>query len=132
MARKAKRIKAGEVSLTKDGLKMIEAEAFKNCRTVDEELTYIVERALSGKPVASPMVKVERYDDAPVVVDEPTVAGEQVKALPPAGWTQEQEDAIYVLGKGAGMGEAQITTLRLIHKDYDSVKAAIEAEAVPA
>lgn len=130
MARKAKRIKAGEVSLTKDGLKMIEAEAFKNCRTVDEELTYIVERALSGKP-SVPVARIERYDEAPTVEAEP-VHVESVKPLPPEGWTQEQEDAINVLGIGLGKTEAEITMLRLIHKDYASVKAAIEAEAVPA
>lgn len=128
-----KRNKVARIVLTSQAYKAIEDAAFKNCRTVSQELSYRIERQIEGKPVSvAPAVRLDRYDDAPTVEAAPVAPVESVKPLPPAGWTKEQEDAINVLGAGLGKTEAEITMLRLIHKDYNSVKAAIEAEAVPA
>lgn len=135
MARKAKRIKAGEVHLTAAGLKTIESRAFQNCRTVDQELTYMVERMILGRTMATETpvyTTIDRYD-APAGLQDAQGAPETPQAaLPPAGWTPEQESEIYVLGQAAGLGDAQVTALRLINKGYEATKAAIEAEKVPA
>lgn len=101
----------------------------------------MIERQIVGKmaPEAKTCAPLARYDDPLSHSDGPT-ASQDAKgapelphaALPTADWTQEQEDGIYALGKGAGLAESQVTALRLIHKNYDAVIAAIESERVPA
>jgi len=125
-----KRKMAARILLTAEAYNSVERSAFKNCRTVSQELTYMVERQIAGKaPVNGsqlPQDAQERYD-APVVAED--VIG---PPLPPEGWTEAQETEVYALGKDAGLGESQVTALRLIHKHFEAVKAAIEAEKVAA
>ena len=137
MAKKAKRSMAARIVLTAQAYKAVADAAFQNCRTVSQELSYMIERQIGQKCAKSdPVLFVaganDRYD-TPAATQEVRHATEAATAtLPPAGWTQEQEDAIYALGKDAGLTESNITALRLIHKHFDAVKAAIESERVPA
>lgn len=50
MTKKAKkRIMAAEIHLTKSAFKQVEEIAFKNCRTISQELSYMIERQLDKK-----------------------------------------------------------------------------------
>lgn len=127
---KKERTKSARVKLTAAAYKIIEAAAFKNCRDVSQELSYRIESQISGKAVPAHALDYDapataRYDEAPAPVEDILGA-----PLPPAGWTPEQETDIQALGSEAKMSEAQITALRLIHKHYDAVKAAIKSEKV--
>ena len=134
MAKKAKkRTMAARIVLTVHAYKAVEEAAFRNCRTVSQELSYRIERQIEAKSPQEPIyAPITRYDE-PAASQEPRLALEApLAALPPARWTQAQEDSIYALGKETGLAESQITALRLIHKHFEAVKTAIETERVPA
>jgi len=127
---------SAKIVLTVEAYKAIEAAAFKNCRTVSQELSYRIERQIEGKAPAmeiSSYVPIDRYDAPAATPTTVPVAAELPHAiLPSPGWTPEQETEIYELGKAAGLGDAQITALHLIHKTYDATKTAIESEKIAA
>ena len=139
MARRSKkRTMSARIVLTAEAYEAVEVAAFKNCRTVSQELTYRIEGQIGGKGTGSPLMltntdaTMARYDAPAASQDAPQALEPSLAALPAAGWTPEQEAEIYALGQAAGLGAAQVTALRLIHKDYGFVVAAIEAERVPA
>lgn len=139
--RSKKRTMSARIVLTAEAYKAVEESSFKNCRTVSQELSYMIERQIAGKlPQESiKYAPLDRYD-APVALYDATTAHPDAQGatettestLPPAEWTHEQEDGIYAIGKDAGLAESQVTALRLIHKNYGAVLAAIEDEKVPA
>ena len=130
---------AARIQLTKDAYRQVESAAFKNCRTVSQELTYMIE-SLIGKriqtQIASDSVPV-RYDDpAPMLTgavgssDDFKFSQQPSAPAESTAWTQEQEDQAFEVGRAKGLSEAQVTTLRLLHKTPEAVAAAIEAESV--
>ena len=135
MARKARRTHAARIALTAAVYQAVESAAFKNCRTVSQELSYMIERQIAGKapaPALAYNAPLAHYDSPAASQDAPQANEPSPVDLPPPGWTPEQEAKIYALGQDAGLGEAQITALRIIHKHYGAVVTAIEAERVPA
>lgn len=132
MARKTDgRTEQFKVKLTKKARRIIEARAKASVRTVEQELTFMIESALSKK---AQTVDFRRYDDsAPAPVAESNPEPEMAPSHPAqsaSAWTTAQEAEIYEIGKKAGMSEAQITATRLIHKTFEATVAAIQAEAV--
>lgn len=143
MARRSKkRTMSARIVLTAEAYGAIESAAFKNCRTVSQELSYRIERQIEQKhaitetPYIPPLACYDEPEPRQYVSaasrDAPGTPGMAKATLPPAGWTPEQESEIYVLGQAAGLGDAQVTALRLINKNYEAVKAAIESEKVAA
>ena len=130
------RTQAARVPLTDDAYAAIEAAAFKNCRTVSQELTYRIEAGLRGPSTPAPYYPPS--PPPPLGADAPT--GPYMETTPQVTvtsgvppevimWTQEQEAMIEAAAKTAGVGEGQLAALRLIHKTPEAVLAAVQAEA---
>ena len=132
------RTATARIYLTAAAFRQVEAAAFKNCRTVPQELTFMVESLLAKKTAAPARYDApipERYD-APESQLESNEYSDAPAPTGPAetGWTPEQEVRAQEAGVAKGLSEAQITAMRLIHKTPEAVLAAIEDEAkeVPA
>ena len=128
------RTMAARIYLTTEAYKQVEASAFKNCRTVPQELTFMVEsllvkRAATPARYDSPEPIPERYDDPAPRTAAPEPTTEAPEAAPQDdSWTPEQEAQVIDAGHAKGLSPAQITALRLIHKTPEAVFAAIESE----
>lgn len=133
MAKKKVRNIAVRINLTAQAYKMVEESAFKNCRTVSQELTYIVERQIL-REVPATSVKVAYDAPAPAedVPPPPAEPQEPAQHIPGAPWTDEQEAQILAIGKECGMGEAEITMHKLLHKTFDATVASMRAEVAAA
>lgn len=134
MARKQERTITLKIKLTKGAFKKIEEAAFKNCRTPEQEGSYIVEKCLAGsvKDVGNPWPMV-RYDDpAPVAeTTDPPAVVDHAPSQPAVmtTWTAEQEAAVDSACKSAGMSEGEITAAKLIHKTPEAVLESIKEPA---
>lgn len=134
MSRKAtKRTMSARIVLTPSAYKAIEQAAFKNCRTVSQELSYRIECQIAGHSVVrtSSAAQPDKYDD-PVQKSEPNSDSCVIPPMTNESWTDEQESEIAALGKSSGLSDGQLMALRIIHKTFDGVKAAIVSEGVPA
>ena len=134
MAKKAeKRIEAGRVSLTKAGLRKIRDIAFQNCRTVDQELTYMIEKLLTsgGKVNATQTYDYQEADVVPKSAEE-FFEPSPVQPQADVSWTQAQEDEISGLAKDRGWSDAQLMAAKFLHKTPEAVKEAIQCEKVAA
>ena len=134
MAKKTKsRTMKASIHLTAAAYKQLEATAFRNCRTVSQELTFMVERALEGQRAVT---AIPRALAVPVAYDAPAQEPTQeynppapdTTAAYPGVWTEAQEAEALAAGQAAGMKEAEVTALKLIHKTPEAVLAAIQAE----
>lgn len=132
------RTKAARVPLTNEAYAQIEAAAFKNCRTVSQELTYRIEAGLRSPaavgagpyfPPAPPPPMGADVPAGPFMETTPQVI--VTNGVPPEVrlWTPEEEAHIEAAAKTAGVGEGQLAALRLIHKTPEAVLAAVQAEA---
>lgn len=140
MAKKSKRTMSARISLTNEAYKKVSAAAFKNCRTVSQELTYMVERqTIAHEPI-------QRYDSTPA--DDQNFPFD---AIPPAPhqdmrgqtndpnqasqgqtndptWTLAQEDQIVIIGKERGLSDAQILAVKFMNRTFEATREAILAE----
>lgn len=139
MAKKAKqRTVSVRIKLTLSGYKQVEESAFKNCRTPAQELTYMIERSLGKAEIPMRRPKYDETYDQPQPVEtpaQPAVDGAPLASSGPAPaqvWSEAQEAEIYEAGKSAGMSEAQITALKLMHKSPESALEAINCEGASA
>ena len=136
MAKRAfRRTVAGKVSLTKEGLQKIKAIAFGNCRTVDQELTYMIEKMLEGSAAS-------RIFTANVTGSSNTYDGQEAPpaavpanwdaVTPEVTWSPEEDQSIADLAKASDISEAQLSAYKFMHKTPDAVRGAILADkAVP-
>ena len=127
-----RRTAAARIYLTATAFRQVEAAAFKNCRTVPQELTFMVESLLSKKwanPPAAPAYTSgpERYDDPPAP-DDAGPASDSAAGPEKSAWAPEQEARALEAGAEKGLSAAQVTAIRLIYKHHDAVMAAIDAE----
>ena len=130
MARKTrKRTMAVRISLTNKAYKQVEIAAFKNCRTVSQELTYMVERQLVVhgpiKTYDAPTCDDPKYDSPDQNNQSQSAFISNGHDLP---WTQEQEYRIGTFAKEANISEAQLTALKFLHKTPEDVIEAIKSE----
>lgn len=137
MAKRAlRRTVAGKVSLTKEGLQKIKTIAFSNCRTVDQELTYMIEKMLEGS--AAGRIFTTNGTDTSNTYDgqqetQPAAFEPMGSEASDASWSPDDDVSIASLAKANDISEAQLSAYKFLHKTPDAVRGAILADkAVPA
>lgn len=124
------RTKMVRVYLTKEGLKAVEDSAFKNCRTVSQELSFMIERQLKTSVSDSPSIshpKEARYDD-PQAVPKENFNGTLIPSSEDSPFYEEKEKEALVLIAQSGLTEAQAKALRLICKTQDELLVQLQVE----
>ena len=137
MAKRAfRRTVAGKVSLTREGLLKIKTIAFSNCRTVDQELTYMIEKMLEGS--AAGRIFTTNGTDSSNTYDgqqeaQPTAFEPMGSVVSEVSWSPEDDKSIAELAFSNDVSEAQLSAYKFLHKTPDAVRGAILADnAVPA
>lgn len=126
---KRERTQGLKIKITKGTYRKIVEAAFRNCRTPEQEASFMVERQLSSLvPERIPA----RYDDPVpgVAIPEPeNIPAPQDEIPPVTDWGPEEEARVNEACKAAGMTEAEITAAKLIHKTPDAVIASLKVIA---
>lgn len=126
---KRERTQGLRIKITKGAYRKIVDAAFRNCRTPEQEASFMVETQLSRRETATPIP--ERYDDPERTtgrtIPEPAPETAAPDSPPPmTTWTPEQESDIEARCKAAGMSDGEIAAHKLLHKTYDSAIKALE------
>ena len=122
-----RRNKLVRVHLTQEVLLSVEKEAFKNCRTVSQQISFIVERNLPSSKQVMVLPAIISHGPGQVL------GNAQFAAFPepppePIVPVEETEGEIAEIVAKLGMTEAQIKAVRLICKTSAAVLVQLKAD----
>lgn len=124
---KGERTQGLRIKITKGTYRKIVAAAFMNCRTPEQEASFMVERQLAG-PMIYKAEMPTRYDaltsDTPIPAPGIILPQEEMPSM--TEWETEDESRVNDACKSAGMTEAEITAAKLIYKTPDAVIASLK------